>query len=378
MKVPLLDLDAQLREVRAEVLRSLEEVVDSKQYIMGPWVTRLEKEIAAYADASFACAIGSGTDALLVALMALEVQPGDIVLTTPYTFFATAGVIARVGATPVFVDIDPDTYNIDPAALRAWFEKNKDKARRVKAIVPVHLYGQCADMDPILELAKEYAVAVVEDAAQAIGSRYPSKQGVKKAGSMGTCGCFSFYPTKNLGTMGEGGMVVTNDEQLATRIARLRNHGMEPRYYHSMIGGNFRMHSMQAAVLLVKFPHLEKWHAMRQANAAYYDANLQAAGVKKPALAYERDFHIYHQYTISVPGKRDELRAFLAKNDISSEIYYPLALHQQECFRYLGYREGDFPNAEYAAAHTVALPIYSEITREMQDYVMEKVMEFYG
>lgn len=377
MKVPLLDLKAQLKTIEADMKKAVIEVIDSTQYIMGAKVKELEEAVAAYTGAKFAIGVSSGTDALLVALMALNIKPGDIVITTPYSFFATAGVIARLCARPVFVDIDPDTYNISPLALKAWFAGNKADAAKVKAIIPVHLYGQCADMDAILETAEERGIPVIEDAAQAIGSRYPSKAGVKKAGAMGTVGCFSFFPSKNLGGIGDGGIVTVNDEALAKKIACLRNHGAEPKYYHSMIGGNFRLDTIQAAALLVKLPHLDKWHEMRQSNAAYYDEYIKTAGVKKPAIAYKREYHIYNQYILSVPGRRDELRKFLAANEIGCEVYYPVAFHEQECFRYLCYKAGDFPNSEHAARNTIALPIYPELTRKMQDFVIEKIDEFY-
>jgi len=318
--------------------------------------------------------VSSGTDALLISLMALDVGPGDIVVTTPFSFFATAGVIARLGATPAFVDIDPDTYNLSPVALREWFEREEEKRDRVKAIIPVHLYGQCADMDPILEIAEEFDVPVVEDAAQAIGARYPSEKGELKAGTMGTLGCFSFFPSKNLGAMGDGGMVVTNDPALDDKLKKLRNHGAKPKYYHALIGGNFRLDPIQAAVLLVKLPHLDAWHKMRQKNAAYYNKRLATdAGIKRPVIAYKREYHIYNQYVVSVPDRRDELRDFLKDNDIGTEVYYPVPFHEQECFQYLGYTAGDFPNSEYAAKHTIALPIYPELTDAMQRYVAGRI-----
>ena len=378
MKVPLLDLKAQLQTIDKEVKAAVNEVIDSTRYIMGPKVAELESKIAEYAGAKYATGVSSGTDALLISLMALDVGPGDIVITTPFSFFATAGVIARLGATPVFVDIDPDTYNLSPDALRHWFRANKEKIDGVKAIIPVHLYGQCADMGPILEVAWEHNIPVVEDAAQAIGAKYPSKTGTNKAGSMGTFGCFSFFPSKNLGAMGDGGMVVTNDSGLDEKLKKLRNHGAKPKYYHALIGGNFRLDPIQAAILLVKLPHLDKWHSMRQENAAYYDENLNVKGIKKPVVAYKREFHIYNQYVISVAQKRDDLRKFLAENNIGTEIYYPVPFHEQECFRYLGYKSGDFPNSEYAAKHTIALPIYPELTTEMQDYVIEKIVRSKG
>lgn len=374
MKVPLLDLNAQLQTIEKDVKAAVNEVIDSTRYIMGPKVEELEAKIAEYAGAKYATGVSSGTDALLISLMALDIGPGDIVITTPFSFFATAGVIARLGATPAFVDIDPDTYNLSPDALRHWFGANKEKIDKVKAIIPVHLYGQCADMDPILEIAGEYNIPVIEDAAQAIGARYPSKAGIKKAGSMGTMGCFSFFPSKNLGAMGDGGMVVTNDAGINEKLNKLRNHGAKPKYYHALIGGNFRLDPIQAAILLVKLPHLDKWHSMRQKNAAYYDRNLNIEGVKSPTVAYKREYHIYNQYVISVMEQRDELKKFLTENNIGTEIYYPVPFHKQECFRYLGYKSGDFPNSEYAATHTIALPIYPELTIEMQDYVIEKII----
>ncbi len=377
MKVPLLDLKAQLATIESDVKKAVLEVIDSTGYIMGPKVQALETEVAKYCGTANAIGVSSGTDALLVALMALNVGPGDIVVTTPYSFFATAGVIARLNAEPAFVDINPETYNMCPQALQEWFEKNPDRRDKVKAIIPVHLYGQCADMTPILDTARQYGVAVIEDAAQAIGSRYPSREGVKRAGSMGTIGCFSFFPSKNLGGIGDGGIVTTMDASLGERITLLRNHGAKPKYYHSMIGGNFRLDPIQAAVLLVKLPHLERWHGMRQANAAHYDERLKVPGVVKPKIAWKREYHIYNQYVISVPERRDALRAHLNANEIGCEIYYPVPFHEQECFRYLGYRKGDFPNSEKAAQSTVALPIYPELTKEMQNYVIEKIGEFY-
>jgi len=378
MKVPLLDLKAQMRSIGDEIKRAAAETFDSTCYIMGPKVAELEKAIAAYSGARFGVGVSSGTDALLISLMALEIKLGDLVVTTPYSFFATAGVIARLHATPVFVDIDPSTYNMDAAALRRWFADNPQQAKQVKAIIPVHLYGQCADMDPILALAQEYGVPVVEDAAQAIGATYPSAAGLKRAGSMGAAGCFSFFPSKNLGCAGDGGMVATNDEALAEKLVRLRNHGAQPKYYHSLIGGNFRLDALQAAILLVKFPHLESWHSQRRRNAEYYDANLNVRGIQTPAAVYGREYHIYNQYVVSVPEKRDEFREFLKKKEIGHEVYYPVPFHEQECFRYLGYRTGDFPHSERAARHTVALPIYPELAPEMQDYILEAIGEFYG
>jgi dTDP-4-amino-4,6-dideoxygalactose transaminase len=378
MKVPLLDLKAQLKTIDADLKRAINDVIDSTQYIMGPRVQELEGKIAQYVGTKFAVGVSSGTDALLASLMALNVAPADIVITTPFSFFSTAGVIARLNAKPVFVDIDPDTYNICPEALAEWFQKHSAEAKKVKAIIPVHLYGQCADMDRILNVARAHGIPVIEDAAQAIGAQYPSGEGVKKAGAMGTVGCFSFFPSKNLGGMGDGGIITTNDESLAKKLMRLRNHGAEPKYYHSIIGGNFRLDPIQSAALLVKLPHLDTWHTMRQSNAAYYDERLNVAGIKKPIIAYERKYHIYNQYVISVPKRRDELKKFLTDNSIGCEIYYPVPFHEQECFKYLGYKSGDFPNSEYSARHTIALPIYPELTHEMQDFVIKKIEEFYA
>lgn len=378
MHVPLLDLRAQLAPIEAEIKQAVLAVIDSTRYVMGPEVDSLEAEIAAYCGAGHAIGVTSGTDALLMALMALEVGPGDLVVTTPYSFFATAGVIARLHATPVFVDIDPATYNIDPAALAAWFAENPDPAERVKAIIPVHLYGQCADMDPILAIANQYDVPVIEDAAQAIGATYPGKDGVKKAGVMGAMGCYSFFPSKNLGCLGDGGMVVTGDPVLADKLRRLRNHGMEPKYYHDLIGGNFRIDALQAAVLRVKLKHLESWHQMRRDNGAYYDAHFTHPSVGLPALAHGREHHIYNQYIVRIPKDRDAAKDHLLKHDTGCDIYYPIALHRQACFHYLGYAEGLFPHAEQAARETLALPIYSELTEAMQDHVIETLEGFFG
>lgn len=377
MNVPLVDLKAQLMTIEADLKRAVNEVIDSGRYILGPKVEEFEARIAEYIGTRLAIGVSSGTDALLVSLMALDVQPGDIVLTTPYSFFATIGVIARLNATPALVDIDPDTYNMNPAALREWFEQNADNRGKVKAIMPIHLYGQCADMDPILEIAAEFNAPVVEDACQAIGAKYPSNAGLKIAGSMGKLGCFSFFPTKNLGGAGEGGIVVTNDVDLDAKIRLLRNHGCQPKYYHSLIGGNFRIDDIQAAILSAKLDHLDTWHAMRRQKAAYYNENINVRAVKKPFVAYKDEYHIYNQYVISVSDGRDELRSFLKENSVATAIYYSLPFHEQGCFKNLGYKPGDFPCSEYAARHTLALPMYPELTAEMQDYAIEKISAFY-
>jgi dTDP-4-amino-4,6-dideoxygalactose transaminase len=378
VKVPLLDLKAQLAPIATEVKNAVIEVIESTNYIMGPKIEELEKQVAEYCQVKECIAVSSGTDALLVALMALDVTHGDLVITTPYSFFASAGVVARLGATPVLVEIDADTFNMDPKKLAEWFDKNKDKTSKVKAIIPIHLFGQCADMTPILEVASRYNIPVIEDAAQAIGATYPTKDGVRKAGSMGTIGCYSFFPSKNLGCAGDGGAVVTNDPVLGEKLRRLRTHGAKPKYYHSLIGGNFRLDPIQAAVLLVKLPHLEKWHQMRRENAHFYDEALNVAQIKKPKLAYGRQHHIYNQYVLLVENKRDELRDFLSKNDIGNEVYYPVSFHEQECFQYLGYKKGDFPISEHNARHSIAIPIYPELNRDMQQYVVEKLGEFFS
>ncbi|MBI2423806.1 MAG: DegT/DnrJ/EryC1/StrS family aminotransferase [Candidatus Hydrogenedentes bacterium] len=377
MNVPLLDLQAQYSGIKKELEKALLEVARSGRYILGPQVQELEADIAEYCDAKHAVGVSSGTDALLLALMALDVGPGDWVITSPYSFFATAGAIARLGARPVFVDIDAKTYNIDPVALNQWFEDHAEDAGKVKAIIPVHLYGQCADMTPILETAAARGIAVVEDAAQALGARYPGADGLKPAGSMGDIGTYSFFPSKNLGGLGDGGMVATNNDTLAEKMAHLRNHGMNPKYHHSMIGGNFRLDALQAAVLTVKLPNLNDWNRARQDNASYYDVHLDKVGMVTPHIAYAREYHIYNQYVIAVPERRDDLREYLTAAQIGSEVYYPVPFHVQPCFAYLGYKAGDFPNSEYAAAHTIALPVYPEMSTPMQDYVIDTLKSFY-
>jgi dTDP-4-amino-4,6-dideoxygalactose transaminase len=360
--VPLLDLEAQYRPLRDEILAAMTRVCDGQRFIMGPEVEALERELASYLDVREAIAVSSGTDAILAALMVLGIGPGDEVVTTTYSFFATAGCVARVGATPVFVDIDPVTFNLEPAAVRAALTP------RTRAILPVHLYGLCADMDPITAAGREHGIAVIEDAAQAIGATYKKRQ----AGSMGTIGCFSFFPSKNLGAFGDGGLVTTNDAALAHEIRLVRNHGAEPKYFHKRIGANFRLDALQAAVLRVKLPHLARWTAMRQANAARYDELLTSAGISArvgaPSVPSDCG-HIFNQYIVRVPD-RDRVRAFLADRGIGTEIYYPLPFHLQECFAGLGHHRGDFPHAEAAAASTLALPIYAELTAGQQAAVV--------
>ena len=378
MKVPLLDLQAQFQSIREEVDSQIADVMASCQFINGPKVSALEDAIANYVGAEFAIGVSSGTDALLVALMALDVGVDDLVITTPYSFFATAGAIARLGAIPVFVDIEPTSYNLCPVRLREWLESNADKMSRVKACIPVHLYGQAADMAEILAVCAEYNVPVIEDAAQAIGTKLALKDQVRMAGSVGLIGCYSFFPSKNLGGIGDGGMVVTSDSEVAAKIRKLKNHGSHPKYYHQMIGGNFRLDAIQAAALLAKLPHLDDWHAARQENATYYDAEFASLEqVQTPTLMFSRDYHIYNQYIIRVED-REGLRAALQTADIGTEVYYPVPFHLQECFEYLGYPQGSFPESELAANETLAIPIYPELTETMQDYVISEVSKYYA
>lgn len=380
MRVPLLDLQAQHRPLRDALRRALDETLDSGAYILGPRVAEFERQIAAYLGVAHAIGVSSGTDALLVSLMALDVGAGDVVVTTPYSFFASAGAIARLGATPAFVDIDRATFNLDPAKLEEWLNKHVAQpgaGKRVKAIVPISLFGQSADMDAIGAIAKRHEIPIIEDAAQALSATYPSKAGVRKVGTIGALGCYSFFPSKNLGCLGDGGLVATNDNALAEKVRKLRNHGAHPKYYHALLGGNFRLDAIQAAVLSVKLPHLDGWSAARRRNAAYYDERLTSEFVTRPSAVFGREHHIYNQYVIAVRERRDDLRAYLTERGVGCEVYYPLPFHEQEVFRGLGYRVGDFPHSEWAARHTLALPIYPELTPEMQDYVVECVGAFY-
>jgi dTDP-4-amino-4,6-dideoxygalactose transaminase len=361
------DMRAHLASLGDELERAVLAVVRGGAYVMGPEVAALETALADHLGVRHAIGVSSGTDALLVALMALGVGPGDLVVTSTYSFFASAGAVARLGAAPVLLDIDPDTYNLDPAALEAWFAGND--VSRVKAILPVHLFGQCADMQPILAVAARHGVPVIEDAAQAIGATVPVAGAQRRAGTMGIAGCYSFFPSKNLGALGDGGMVVTDDDAFADRVRRLRVHGAEPKYHHALIGGNFRLDTIQAAALLVKLPHLESWHAARRARAAAYDAAL-AGVVTTPRLAWGREYHTYNQYVVRVGPERDRLQKELAAAGIASAIFYPVPFHLQECFRSLGHRRGDLPRAEQAAAETLAIPIYPELTAEQLEQVV--------
>ena len=368
MTVPLLDLEAQYRPLRAELLAALTRVCDSQRFIHGPEVEALERELSSYLGVRHAIGVSSGTDAVLMALMALEIGPGDEVITSTYSFFATAGAIVRVGARPVFVDIDADTFNINAAATVAAMTS------ATRAIIPVHLFGQSADLKPIVDAALKASVPVVEDAAQAIGASYQGGP----LGGWGSIGCFSFFPSKNLGAFGDAGLVTLADDTAARRLRLLRNHGMEPKYYHRLVGGNFRLDALQAAVLRVKLPHLASWTAARQRNARRYRSLFQDAGldgvVRLPSEAPDRT-HIYNQFVICVDG-RDRLRAELERQGIGTEIYYPVPFHLQECFSDLGYRPGAFPVAERAARESLALPIYPELTEQQQTAVVKAIRVF--
>jgi len=366
--VPLLDLKAQYASLRDEIRDAVDRVLESQQCINGPEVAQLEKEVARYSQARHCVGVSSGTDALLLSLMALDIGAGDEVVTTPYTFFATAGSISRLGAKPVFVDIDPLTFNIDPARIEAAI------TRRTKAIMPVHLFGQCADMDPILAVARKHKLAVIEDAAQAIGSEYKGK----RAGSMGTVGCFSFFPSKNLGAVGDAGAVTCNDDVLARRLVKLRGHGADVKYYHDEVGGNFRLDTIHAAVLSVKLKHLDQWTAARQANAAFYTKAIESdpalrKAITPPPVVQSR--HIFNQYVIRTKD-RDGLKDFLKLRQVGTEIYYPVSMHMQKCFADLGYGKGHFPHSEDAAQSPLALPIYPELTDAQKQHVIDSLAAF--
>jgi dTDP-4-amino-4,6-dideoxygalactose transaminase len=394
MRVPLLDLSEQYRTLAGPIREAIDDVLTSHRFILGPKGEAFEKAICAYCQAPHAIGVSSGTDAFLAILMALGIGRGDAVVTTPYTFFATGGCIARVGAKPLFVDIDPITYNIRPSAIQESLEKTcrrhasgeleTKSGEKVRAIVPVHLFGLCCEMEAIHQISEHYQLDVIEDAAQAIGTEYPFAGKTARAGAMGEAGFFSFYPSKNLGAAGDAGMILCRDDELARQLRIFREHGMEPRYYHRAIGGNFRLDEIQAAILAVKLPHLESWSAARRAAADFYRAECARLGLTEkivlPAEPYRdrglTNHHIYHQYVIRTP-MRDALRQHLATREIDTAIYYPLGLHEQECFAYLGYKKGDFPETERAARETLALPIYPEISREAQRYVIGAIAEFF-
>jgi len=373
MHVPLLDLRAQYATIKSEVEAAIAAVMESQQFILGPKVEQCEQAIAHHCGCTHAVGVSSGSDALLACLMAENIGPGDEVITTPYTFFATAGAIARVGATPVFVDIDPETYDLDASQIPSQLTS------KTRGIIPVHLYGQMADMDAVMGLAQKHGLLVIEDAAQAIGAESRGR----RAGSIGHYGCFSFFPSKNLGGAGDGGMVVTNDAERAEKLRCLRSHGSKPKYHHKIVGGNFRLDSIQAAIVSAKLPHLDEWTAARQRNAMKYDQLFSEAGLTTvrdgmPHVGLPRVFtnrHIFNQYVIRV-SRRDPLQAVLKRRGVCTEIYYPVPMHLQECFAYLGYGNGAFPESERAAKETLALPIHPELTEPQLRYVVECIREF--
>ncbi|NIQ39179.1 MAG: transcriptional regulator [Proteobacteria bacterium] len=393
MKVPFLDLKRQYETIRDEVLDAIHAVLESQNFILGDAVEKLEEEISRYCGSPNAIGVASGSDAILISVMALDLEPGAGVITTPFTFFATAGSISRLGCIPIFVDIDPLTFNLDPNKLREFIETrcgldrkgqllSRDKKVPIRAVLPVHLFGQSADMDPILELCRKNDLGVIEDAAQAIGSSYKptSDQPGRFAGTMGEAGCFSFYPSKNLGAFGDGGMVICKGSTLADKIRILRAHGSRPKYYHRVVGLNSRLDAIQAVILRVKLKYLDQWSEARRQNALQYDRlfrdlDCEGIGISLPFTQYQ-NHHIFNQYVIRV-SRRDGLREFLQKHSIGTDIYYPLPLHLQECYRHLGHREGDFPVAEEASRTVLALPIFPEITTEEQRYVVKKIGEFY-
>jgi dTDP-4-amino-4,6-dideoxygalactose transaminase len=386
MKVPLLDLKPQYQSLKADIDAAIGRVCDSQYFILGPAVKELEAAVAAYSHCAHGVGVSSGTDALLLALMALDIGPGDEVVTSSYTFFATGGTISRSGARPVFLDIDPVTFNLSPQAVRDYLENecerrdgqlvNRKAGTRVRALMPVHLYGQLADMAALMPIAKEFDLKVIEDAAQAIGAEDAAG---RRACSFGDVGCLSFFPTKNLGAFGDAGMCVANDAALSHHMAILRVHGSEPKYYHSFIGGNFRIDELQAAVLVIKLRALDGWTSGRQRNAAYYDAAFAKAGLGDRVVtpvAMPGVRHIYNQYVIRVK-QRDALRKHLADAGVGTEIYYPVPLHQQKCFASLGYATGDLPESERAAAETIALPIFPDLVPEQLQYVVDSIAGFH-
>jgi dTDP-4-amino-4,6-dideoxygalactose transaminase len=394
MRVPLLDLKDQYRTLSGPIRAELDEVFASQRFILGPKAEEFEQAICKFLNVPHAIGVSSGTDALLAVLMALQIGPGDAILTTAYSFFATAGSIARVGAVPIFIDIDPKTYNLSAGALRSYIENRCRKSgekllgqsgQTICAVMPVHLFGLCCEMDEIMQIAREHDLLVIEDAAQALGAEYPSANGTIKAGAIGDVACFSFYPSKNLGAAGDAGLVVCRDEDLAKRLRICRHHGMDQQQYqHEFIGGNFRLDEIQAAILKVKLSFLENWAAARREAADFYRAEFTRCGLKKqitlPAEPYRdrglTNHHVYHQFVIHAQ-RRDDLRAHLGRHEIETAIYYPLGLHEQKCFAYLGYQHGDFPETERAARETLAIPMYPELSREAQSYVVSSIAEFF-
>jgi dTDP-4-amino-4,6-dideoxygalactose transaminase len=367
MNIPLLDLKAQYASVKNEVSAAIGEVLESQHFILGPKVDQCEKAIATYSNCSFGIGVSSGSDALLACLMAERIGHGDEVITSPYTFFATVGAISRLGATPVFVDIDPGTYNIDVSKIASKITP------ATRAIIPVHLFGQMTDMDPVMALAKEHGLIVIEDAAQAIGAEYKGR----RAGSIGHYGCFSFFPSKNLGAFGDGGMIVTNDAERADKLRVLRGHGAKPKYYHRIVGGNFRLDAIHAAIVSAKLPHLDAWTAARQSNAKRYDRLFNEVNLPITLPVIRTDRHIFNQYVIRA-AERDQLQEFLKQKGIGSEVYYPVPMHLQDCFAYLGVKVGAFPESERAAKQSLAIPVYPELNDEQARYVVDAIADFVG
>ncbi len=379
MKVPLLDLKKQYKKIEDEINRAVDEVFQSQRFILGPKVEELEGKIADYCQCNYAVGVSSGTDALLLSLMSAGVGYGDLVITTPYTFFATAGAITRVGAMPIFIDIDEKTYNMNPDELDAAISSmDEERKSKVKAIIPIHLFGQCVRMEPVLAAAEAQGLPVIEDAAQAIGAEYEFSNGkVRRAGSMGHYGCFSFFPSKNLGAFGDGGMVTTNDKDIYECLKVMRVHGAEQKYYHSVIGGNFRLDAIQAAVLTVKFKYLDEWTSKRRENASFYRSLFREKGIEGISLPKDIEKrHIYNQFIIKVRDRRDELKKFLNDSGIGCEVYYPMPLHMQSCFKYLGYTPEDLPVSMDAAKKTLALPIYPELTADQMNYIVDMISNF--
>lgn len=369
MKVPMLDLSEQYQELRTEVLEVLDQVMGSSRFILGDNVKKLEEDVAKYSNVAYGIGCGNGSDAIHIALQAMGVGPGDEVITTAFTFFATGGAIVRAGAKPVYVDIDPVTFNIDPGKIEAAITEN------TKAIIPVHLYGQMADMERISEIAKEHNLGVVEDAAQAIGAKHNGKS----VGELGSAATYSFFPTKNLGAYGDGGMLVTDDADIAEKSRVIRVHGSKPKYYHHVLGYNSRLDELQAAVLNVKFPHLDRWSDLRREKASTYTSLLKEklGDLVVTPVEKEGNHHVFHQYTLRVEN-RDELQNYLKEQGVATMIYYPLPLHIQPVFADLGYKEGDLPETEKAAREAISLPMFPELKTEQQEYVVAKIAEFYG
>jgi len=388
VNIPFLDLKAQYKSIKEEIDRKVMEIISSQSFILGSEVELLEKEVSSYCGTKYAVGVSSGSDALLASLMALGVSDGQKVITTPFTFFSTAGTITRLGARPVFCDIDRESFNISPQKLAEVLEERivRQGDSKVKGLIPVHLFGQCAEMGPLMELAEKYNLFVIEDAAQAIGSEYPTPEGIKRACTIGDLNILSFFPSKNLSCFGDGGMILTDEEKLAKNLKMLRVHGSRDKYYYETVGGNFRLDALQAGILRIKLRHLDGWLEGRKEKASYYDKRFEESGLVEkgwifpPKALYKnkglKNYHTYHQYVIRAK-KRDDLQKFLKEKGIPTAIYYPLPLHLQKCFAYLGYKEGDFPEAEKACKEVLAVPIYPELTTQHQDFIVSSISRFY-